>query len=240
MRVTESETQIEEILSYPLKTSGHMLRPLLVYLTALTVTDTVSEEDRRKLVYFAASVELLHNASLIHDDMLDQEETRRGQACLYKRYGYRNAILAGNSYYIKALEISNKHLDSEITGAILETAFRMCLGEMLQAQFENKMIPDESYFEIIRAKTASLTALACKGAAAILKSGYVSEWERIGEFIGVIYQMKDDLKDKDLNLRPDFGFERFLGEASSSVELLLTEVKSNRNQKNFIDLIHLF
>lgn len=240
IHISEGGNQVEEILSYPMQASGHMLRPLLVYLTALAVSDRLSEEEQEKLVYFAAAVELLHNASLIHDDMLDQEETRRGQASLYKKYGYRNAILSGNCYYIKALELGNRHLEPSLTGDILETAFKMCLGELLQEEYKDQMIPDDRYFEIIRSKTASLTALACKGAADILKSEHVEQWRRIGEFIGVIYQMKDDLKDKDLNIRPDFGFERFVSEASSALELLLAEVKCNRNHENFIDLIHLF
>lgn len=236
---SEHNAQLSEILLYPLKNKGHMLRPLLVYLTARSITETMTKEQSRDLVNLAASIELLHNASLVHDDMLDLEETRRGEACLYQKYGYRNAILAGNCYYIKALELSSRSLGSVHTEHMLQAAFRMCHGEMLQAYHEGKTLSEETYLEIIKSKTAALTALACRGTARIL--GESEElWEKAGEWMGIIYQMKDDVKDQDANLEPAVRLETNIANALEQMEALLCEEKCLPWRRQFIDLVRKF
>ncbi len=234
------DPEIGEILSYSIQTKGHMLRPLLVYLTAQAIAEEQIQKEYEKLTCFAAAVELLHNASLIHDDMLDNEELRRGKECLYKKYGYRNAILAGNCYYIKSLEVSNTYLTQQLTGEILQAAYNMCLGEMMQAKYENQSIPTEEYFSIIKAKTAALTKLACKGTAEILGSIHQEQWGQIGELIGFIYQMKDDIKDHDLNLSSGISLEQYIASALSEIEGVFLQTQCSTKQQNILDLIRMF
>lgn len=236
------EVEVKEILSYQLTSEGHLFRPFLVALTAQSVRGQVDDETNQKLVHFASAIELMHNASLIHDDMIDNENFRRGKECLHKKYGYKNAILTGNSYYIYSIQISNAALGSEITEDILSTAFKMCVGEMLQAQYEDLIMPDDIYFEVIKAKTAGLTALACKGAAKILglNNETIDYWEKIGELIGVIYQMKDDGRDKDTNLREDFDFDCFSSDALEVIHDLLDKARCEGAKSKIAELVKIF
>ncbi|MEL4106530.1 polyprenyl synthetase family protein [Oscillospiraceae bacterium WX1] len=231
---------INGLLSYPLSSAGHMLRPLLVYLTSLATDGEITNETNQKLVTFAAAVELIHNASLIHDDLLDREELRRGKPSLYKQYGPNAALLAGNCFYIKALELSNTQLDSAITDAIIKTAFHMCTGELLQASYQNRQMPKNVYLDIVKAKTGGLTALACKGAAIITGSFFVEYWEEIGSRIGVLYQLKDDLKDQDAHVSSDFNFEAALAQYMKETEELLEKINCADKNKRFSELIRFF
>ncbi|NTV89326.1 MAG: hypothetical protein HGA22_03030, partial [Clostridiales bacterium] len=97
------DKSIDRILKYQVERSGQLLRPFLAYISAMATNADMDPKQMEMLEYFAASIELLHNASLLHDDVLDNEEERRGSPCLYKAFGPRNAILSGNIYYINAI-----------------------------------------------------------------------------------------------------------------------------------------
>ena len=237
---TTENREVAGILSYPLSARGHMLRPLLVFLTHTAISEEKQADVPGGLVDFGACVELIHNASLIHDDLLDREETRRGIPCLHKKYGLNNAVLAGNCYYIRALQLSSERLGPDITRAALETAFAMCSGELLQAQYETQPIPDHVYLDIIRAKTAGLTALSCRGAAILAGSGDAGLWEEIGERIGLIYQLKDDAKDGDVNLRPDFDFHDAIAGLIKETDALLEETGRHGARDRFAALVRHF
>lgn len=199
---------IDRILKYPLMTKGQMIRPFLIYLSAMSVNRYMDMEQTRKLEYFAAAVELLHNASLIHDDVLDMETSRRGVDCLYRVYGDKNAILAGNVYYIRAIETVVGHADGIQVRNLLDTAAEMCFGEILQQKYEGKTMPDPVYFDVIRKKTAALTSLACKEAARIAGADEYSTsvYGKLGELLGIAYQLQDDCRDRDANLRTGFNY----------------------------------
>lgn len=196
------------ILKYPLTPKGHMIRPFLSYITAMSLNSQLSEEIFSRLVYFAASVELLHNASLIHDDVLDHEISRRGKNCLYQEFGETNAILAGNIYYIKAFELILEYQSKHQFKSFLKTASDMCFGEILQKQHEGKEKPVEVYLEIIRMKTSSLMGMSCGEAARLVgaDSAVIQQVKDLGEYIGTIYQLQDDFKDGDSGLDEGFDF----------------------------------
>lgn len=235
-----TDAQTNSILAYPLQAKGHMLRPFLVYMTSLAINGERHPDDKEELVTFGAAVELLHNASLIHDDLIDGSETRRGKPSLYKKYGPQNAILAGNCYYIRALQLSNTALTPALTGEILDTAFVMCAGELLQAQYGSMTMPDEVYTEVIRAKTAALAALSCKGAAMLCRSPRPDLWAQVGEKIGLIYQLKDDAKDKDAPIRATFDYDDAIAILTRQIEELLAQTGCTDGSRKFTDLIRLF
>ena len=204
---TGSSDYVDGILRHPMRVRGHMIRPFLAYTTAMAVDPAPDARRMAQLEHFAAAIELLHNASLIHDDVLDEETTRRGARCLHTVYGEKNAILAGNIYYIKAIELAARHAGGQ-TLRLLETAVLMCEGEILQQQHMGSELDDAVYFGIIRRKTASLTAAVARGAAEIAgaDAAMAQRMELLGECVGLVYQLQDDQKDGDVLLRADFDF----------------------------------
>ena len=232
----------KELISYHPIEGGHMLRPLLVYLTASAFEQQLTEEKREKLCYFAAAVELIHNASLIHDDLLDHEENRRGKQSLYKKYDFKNALLAGNIYYIKAIELSNRYLDPRQTADILHCAVAMCEGEILQAQYENKLMPTQVYRQIIKFKTGSLTSLACKQAAVIMEAdeNQIAGFAQIGEDFGIMYQLRDDKKDKDAAVEPDFSFEDQINLCEDGILSVMEGLSQKLKTEGFREVVNYF
>lgn len=211
---------VNSILKHPFLKQGHMIRPYLAFLSAKALKKEVSGDDLKRLVYFAASVELLHTASLVHDDVLDSSDTRRGVECLHKVFGDKNAILAGNIFYIKAFEIIVKKLGRDQLIGIMETAKKMCYGEILQQQYEGKVKPAPVYYEIVGNKTAALIALACGEAANIAgaSASETAEMKKLGELIGMIYQLQDDCKDGDAGVETGFDFKYHAGVYAKQVE----------------------
>ncbi len=197
------------ILKYPLSPRGHLIRPFLVYTAARSLNNgELTGDTLNKMLYFAAAVELLHNASLVHDDVLDKEASRRGKECLYRVYGDTNAILTGNVYYITAFEVALENLGKEQFRGLVAAAAEMCYGEMLQKEFEGSVKPRDVYFEIIRKKTSTLMGIACQEAARLAGGGdaRIKDLRRLGELIGSIYQLQDDFKDDDAGLEAEFDY----------------------------------
>jgi len=237
----ETESTRDLVNYHPLN-SGHMLRPLLVYITSSAFGEKISLECKQKLVYFAVSVELMHNASLLHDDLIDEEEIRRGKKSLFKEYGLKNALLAGNIFYIKAIEISNHYLESRQTADLLRSALSMCEGEVFQAQYENKQIPELDYNQIIRYKTGSLTALACRQAAAIVGGDEktVELFGKLGEEIGVMYQLRDDRKDQDVNLESQIAYNDRIDSSDEKILFIMEELSKTQKLDQFKEIIAYF
>ena len=231
-----------EIVNYHPLRGGHMLRPLLVYITSGALDEKIRYDQNTNLVHFAAAVELMHNASLLHDDLLDQEEIRRGKPCVSKRFGFKNALLCGNIYYIRAIELSNAKLESRQTTDILQAAIAMCEGEILQAAYEKEKMPYQVYDRIIRYKTGSLMALACRQAAAIMQEDEdaITLFGELGEEIGVLYQLRDDLKDRDVLLDTGFTYADRIERCNRRLQELITELSKSRRMEQFEELIDYF
>ena len=236
------ELQVEkskEIVTYHPLISGHMLRPLLVYITAAASEVVIAQTQLTKLACLAASIELLHNASLLHDDLLDQEEMRRGKVSLHKAYGYKNALLAGNIFYIKAIELSNTKLGQEQTADLLKTAIDMCEGEILQAKYEGKPIPREDYERLIRYKTGKLMSIACRQASVIMKGDdrTVALFSDLGEELGLMYQLRDDRKDQDVTLESQFEYGKTISQCNDRMKSILEELSQTKKIKNFEEIL---
>ncbi|MGE5529852.1 MAG: polyprenyl synthetase family protein [Patescibacteria group bacterium] len=232
-------SRIKNVLSYHFKHKGHMIRPMLVYISTKLATLAVPQQINRKTAYLSASIELLHNASLVHDDVLDNERTRRQAKCLHRVFGQKNAILAGNIYYIKAIELSVLHLEPSQTSSLLKTATDMCSGEILQQQYEGKSTPEIIYLEIIRKKTASLTALACREAARIAGAPpeTAADLGRLGELIGIVYQLLDDHRDRDVRLDEGFDLDCHLRTCAGLFEGTIGRYGNSRYAQVFRELM---
>ena len=184
---------LDKISHYIIKRKGKQLRPMLVFLSA-----RLFSEPKEKTYIAAALIELLHTATLVHDDVVDEAMTRRGFFSINALWKNKVAVLVGDYLLSKGLLLSLDHNDFEIL-KYLSTAVRMMSeGELLQIErSRNLNLSEDIYFEIIRNKTASLLAASCS-AGAWSASGNTEIAERMrqfGENAGIAFQIKDDLFD---------------------------------------------
>ncbi len=182
-----------KITNHILRRKGKQMRPLFVFLTA-GLAGGITEES-----YTAASlVELLHTATLVHDDVVDDAQERRGFFSLNALWGKKVAVLVGDYLLSRGLLLA---LDNQAYRLlhILSVAVReMSEGELLQIQKARRLdITEPVYFEVIRQKTASLIAAACAAGAASSGAGeaQIERARSMGEKAGIAFQIKDDLLD---------------------------------------------
>lgn len=186
-------SRLNRILRYIVKRKGKQLRPMFVLLSA-KLCGEINEP-----AYRAASlVELLHTATLIHDDVVDDSLERRGFFSTFALWKAKANILLGDYLLAKGLLLSLDHNDYRVLHILSDAVRKMSEGELLQMQKARTLNLDESiYFEIIKNKTASLLASACAaGAWSSSKNEELTEKMRLfGEKTGMAFQIKDDLFD---------------------------------------------
>ena len=191
--VSTSNPLLNRILRYIVKRKGKQIRPTFVFLAA-RMCGTVSESTYRA----AALVELLHTATLVHDDVVDDSMERRGFFSINAIWKNKIAVLVGDYLLSKGLNLSLDNKDFEVL-LILSTAVKqMSEGELLQMEKSRRLNLDETvYFEIIRNKTASLLASCCAAGAwsSSQNREFTDKMRLFGEKTGVAFQIKDDLFD---------------------------------------------
>ncbi|QES90172.1 polyprenyl synthetase family protein [Rhizosphaericola mali] len=184
---------LEKILKYIIKQKGKQMRPMFVLLCA-RLGGEISEPTFRA----ATLVELLHTATLIHDDVVDEAEERRGLFSINAIWKNKVAVLAGDFLLSKGLLISLENDDFKTLKILAQAVSQMSEGELLQIEKSRKLNLDENiYYDIIKGKTASLIASACSaGAYSTFKTEEDAEKLRsFGEKVGMAFQIKDDLFD---------------------------------------------
>jgi octaprenyl-diphosphate synthase len=174
---------------------GKMLRPTLVLASGLAAGATEFTPDH---VTLAAVCEMIHMATLVHDDVLDEADTRRRGETVNRLHGNETAVILGDYLIASAYHLCSQ-LDSQQTALLVaHVSMTLCAGELLQLSHRADLSLDEpTYFEIIERKTGSLVALACRlGAVASgADEGAARRFERFGLKIGVAFQIQDDLLD---------------------------------------------
>lgn len=184
---------LQRIMSYIVKRKGKQLRPMFVLLSA-KLCGGVNDSTYRA----ASLVELLHTATLVHDDVVDDSGERRGFFSVYALWRNKVSVLVGDYLLAQGLLLSLENDDFEILKLLSQAVRRMSEGELLQMEKARTLnLEEEIYFEIIRNKTASLLSSAC-GAGAWSATGRQDETERLmkfGEYVGIAFQLKDDLFD---------------------------------------------
>ncbi|MBQ0057119.1 MAG: polyprenyl synthetase family protein [Bacteroidales bacterium] len=184
----------DNVIRYFLDRRGKQVRPMLTMLTAKMMSGNVPDET----VYGAAAVELLHNATLMHDDVIDKSPMRRGAATINQLWDNRIAVLAGDFFLAKCLMSSNATglLDvSRILGSIVTELAEGELEQMSNAK--SHQLSETSYFSVINGKTASLFSACMQigGITAGVTSQDVESLGEIGRKIGLIFQIRDDIFD---------------------------------------------
>ncbi len=184
---------LDRIMRYIVKRKGKQLRPMFVFLSAKLCGD-VNESTYRA----ASLVELLHTATLVHDDVVDDSLERRGFFSVYALWKNKVSVLVGDYLLAKGLLLSLDNDDFKILQILSDAVRKMSEGELLQIEKSRSLNLDEGvYFDIIRNKTASLLASAC-GAGAWSTSGneaLCNKMKEFGEKVGIAFQIKDDLFD---------------------------------------------
>lgn len=184
---------LDRILKYVVKTKGKQLRPMFVLLAARLCGEITP------VTYRAASlVELLHTATLVHDDVVDEASERRGFFSVYALWKNKASVLVGDYLLAKGLLLSLENKDFKVLEILSDAVKKMSEGELLQLEKSRLLnITEEDYFSIIKNKTASLLASACAaGAFSASQDEDLTEKLRLfGENTGIAFQIKDDLFD---------------------------------------------
>ena len=181
---------------------GKRIRPLILNLAAETVLDKsldlVSAKVANDIFSVSSAVELLHTESVIHDDIIDSDNLRRGQPSFHVKYGYNASILTADFILGIILNISAKANNNLITHELSRASIRMSEGEMLELRLvKNHKISQEQYINVIENKTASLFEASAK-MGAILANGnenQINALANFGRLLGIAYQIHDDLID---------------------------------------------
>lgn len=184
---------LDKITHYIVKRKGKQIRPMFVFLSA-KLCGTMNDSSYRA----AALIELLHTATLVHDDVVDDSNERRGFFSVNALWKNKIAVLVGDYLLSRGLLLSVDNGDFKLLGIVSNAVREMSEGELLQIEKARKLdIEENIYFDIIRQKTASLIASCCAcGAASVgCDDATVQRMREFGEAVGIAFQIKDDLFD---------------------------------------------
>jgi octaprenyl-diphosphate synthase len=184
---------LDRITHYIVKRKGKQIRPMFVFFSA-SISGGINDSTHRG----AALVELLHTATLVHDDVVDNSYQRRGFFSINALWKNKIAVLVGDFLLSKGLLLSIENNDFKLLKIVSEAVKQMSEGELLQVEKVRRMDVDEPiYYEVIRQKTASLIAscCACGAASAGADDATVEKMRLFGEKIGIAFQIKDDMFD---------------------------------------------
>ena len=206
----EQAEHIQRVVHHLLDKPGKMLRPALVLLSAgVAGWDPAGGDEQlnASLINLATAVELIHSASLIHDDIIDDELIRRGRSALHRKYGNQTAVLVGDILYAQSFSLItslklpswNRHL--RIYRLFCDTTRNMCLGEIIEQRTidENQSLDFTAYLNILKNKTAELMSASCRGGA-ILAGADAALCGKLADFgmaFGLAFQLLDDHRDRD-------------------------------------------
>ncbi|MFO0265364.1 MAG: polyprenyl synthetase family protein [Cyclobacteriaceae bacterium] len=184
---------LDKIMNYIVKRKGKQMRPMFVFLSA-GMCGRITESTFRG----ASLIELLHTATLVHDDVVDDANYRRGFFSVNALWKNKIAVLVGDFLLSRGLILSVEHKEFDLLEIVTHAVREMSEGELLQMEKARQLdIDEEIYYEVIRQKTASLIASCC--AVGARSSGaapeVVADMKKFGEAVGMAFQIKDDLFD---------------------------------------------
>ncbi|MDF2383771.1 polyprenyl synthetase family protein [Nostoc ellipsosporum NOK] len=191
--VKSQTPMLDRIMRYIVKRKGKQLRPMFVLLSA-RLSGPVNDSTYRA----ASMVEVLHTATLVHDDVVDDSAERRGFFSVYALWKNKISVLVGDYLLAKGLILSLEKNDYRILHILTDAVRKISEGELLQMEKARSLnLREDIYYEIIRSKTASLLASACSaGAWSVSENEEIAEKMRLfGEHTGMAFQIKDDLFD---------------------------------------------
>ena len=188
---------LDIITRYIIKRKGKQMRPMFVFFSA-GISGGINESGYRA----ASLIELLHTATLVHDDVVDDSNTRRGYFSINALWKNKIAVLVGDYLLSRGLLLALENDEYQLLKIVSNATREMSEGELLQIEKARRLDINEGiYFEIIRKKTASLIASCCAAGAASAGAGkeMVERMHQFGEYVGIAFQIKDDLFDYQEN-----------------------------------------
>lgn len=238
------------VTNYIIRRKGKQMRPMFVFLTAKLLGNVNSA------TYIAAAlIEILHTATLIHDDVVDDTHERRGFLSINALWKSKIAVLVGDYLLSRGLLLAVNNKQYELLDIVSNAVKEMSEGELLQIQKSRKLnLSEEQYYEIIRKKTAALIAscTACGAKSVSVSDDTVDQMWKFGEYIGMAFQIKDDLfdytdkniigkptgndiKEKKLTLPLIYGLSN--NNKSDSKRILKLINNNHKNSKNIKEVI---
>ncbi len=222
---------LDTIMTYIVKRKGKQVRPMFVFYCA-KLFNNVTEATFRG----ASLVELLHTATLVHDDVVDDSDERRGFFSINALWKNKIAVLVGDYLLSKGLLLAIKNKDFNLLEIVSTAVEQMSEGELLQIEkARNLNLSEEIYFDIIRKKTASLIASCCAigAASAGANSEQIEQMRLFGEYIGIAFQIKDDLLDYgDDDIGKPTGID--LKEKKLTLPIIYTINNADKATRNYI------
>lgn len=223
---------LDKIMHYIIKRKGKQMRPMFVFLCAKLFGET------KESAYTAASlIELLHTATLVHDDVIDESNFRRGVFSINALWKNKISVLVGDFLLSRGLLLAVEKNEFELLKIVSHAVKDMSEGELLQIEKARKLnITEEVYYEIIRKKTAALISACCAAGASSSQtnSENISQMKIFGEKVGIAFQIKDDLF--DYTQSPLIGKPTGLDirEKKMTLPLIYTLNQVNKQEKSFI------
>ena len=223
---------LDKIMHYIIKRKGKQMRPMFVFLCAKLFGET------KESAYTAASlIELLHTATLVHDDVIDESNFRRGVFSINALWKNKISVLVGDFLLSRGLLLAVEKNEFELLKIVSHAVKDMSEGELLQIEKTRKLnITEEVYYEIIRKKTAALISACCAAGASSSKtnSENISQMKIFGEKVGIAFQIKDDLF--DYTQSPLIGKPTGLDirDKKMTLPLIYTLNQVNKQEKSFI------
>ena len=193
-QLEDFEAEIREMADYCIDTSGKRIRPALVFFSGWREPASVSPD----LVRAAAVIEMVHLATLVHDDIVDGADVRRGRGTAARAYGPAAAVLLGDAIFAHALHLAAQFPTTEVCAAVSESTRRVCAGETVQTlRRRSTDVTPADYRRIIELKTAELFRVSCFLGARLggSEAAQVEAAGRFGRHLGIAYQIYDDLAD---------------------------------------------
>jgi len=191
--IRSREQLLTSIAGHLIHGGGKRVRPLVTLLAFLALGGKKTQD----IVDIATAIELIHTATLLHDDIIDGAETRRGKESAYKKYGLKSTLVTGDFLFIKAFEFAGK-FDETVVQWTADACALLTEGEMLQGFFNrNRKVTLDDYVEIVKRKTASLFQTGAKVGAYLAgaNSALISVADQLGLNMGIAFQMVDDILD---------------------------------------------
>jgi geranylgeranyl pyrophosphate synthase len=191
--IRSREQALTDIAAHLILGGGKRVRPVVTLLAFLAFDGKRTQD----IVDIATSIELIHTATLLHDDILDGAETRRGKESAFKKFGLKSTLVTGDFLFIKAFEFAGK-FDDTVVQWTADACALLTEGEILQGTFNrNNAVTLDDYIEIVRRKTASLFQTGAKVGAYLAgaDAALIEAAERYGLNMGIAFQMIDDILD---------------------------------------------
>ena len=232
---TNSKVVLKRFLSF----KGKLLRPALLLLIAGAFNELQFHENKHKLILGASAMELIHNASLIHDDIVDNDMFRRGSETLNNIYGSKLAVLVGDALFARALTIIISEFSKDITSKIIVMVKQMSSIELKQLTQKKDLASKESYFDLIKQKTGILMSCSCMLGAKLTceDSRSISKAEEFGLYFGIVYQLMDDYIDDD-NILLEINGIKEVGKYARLTVDCLKDVECSIYKEKLVDLLN--